>query len=254
MFISAVLRVQGRLQNPRQTPVRTKLRLKRVPIIPLFLFLSPCFFLLRFPLLLGVFFLSLGDRRKKILSLFGLGFPCSFYCVFARKARKGGNRLFVKWTLFHAYTRGPPWAYSGHAWKRWFSLQGMLHLWSVFWEVPSETHFPFWDPCLRAIRTHSHPNYHWSRAAKRGCFKRGGFPIWTCPSFFVFFVLFGTFPIFLGISWFARRWSGDFPDCPFPLSRPIKSTYEEQSRKGPRHNLDLSRKKWETPGFGNPPV
>ena len=24
-----------------------------------------------------------------------------------------------------------------------------------------------------------------SRAAKRGCFKRGGFPIWTCPSFFV---------------------------------------------------------------------
>ena len=33
-----------------------------------------------------------------------------------------------------------------------------------------------------------------------------------------------------------------------------KSPYEEQSRKGPRHNLDLSRKKWETPGFGNPPV
>ena len=47
---------------------------------------------------------------------------------------------------------------------------------------------------------------------------------------------------------------GIFPICPFPLSRPIKSTYEEQSRKGPRHNLDLSRKKWETPGFGNPPV
>ncbi len=46
---------------------------------------------------------------------------------------------------------------------------------------------------------------------------------------------------------------GTFPICPFPLSRPIKSTYEEQSRKGPRHNLDLSRKKWETPGFGNPP-
>ena len=41
--------------------------------------------------------------------------------------------------------------------------------------------------------------------------------------------------------------SGIFPICPFPLSRPIKSTYEEQSRKGPRHNLDLSRKKWETP-------
>ena len=39
----------------------------------------------------------------------------------------------------------------------------------------------------------------------------------------------------------------------FSLPRPIKSTYEEQSRKGPRHNLDLSRKKWETPWFGTPP-
>ena len=47
---------------------------------------------------------------------------------------------------------------------------------------------------------------------------------------------------------------GIFPISPFPLSRPIQSTYEEQSRKGPRHNLDLSRKKSETPGFGNPPV
>ena len=34
---------------------------------------------------------------------------------------------------------------------------------------------------------------------------------------------------------------GIFPICPFSLSRPIKSTYEEQSQKGPRHNLDLSR-------------
>ena len=33
-----------------------------------------------------------------------------------------------------------------------------------------------------------------SRAAKRGCFKRGGFPIWTCPSFLVLFCPFGTFP------------------------------------------------------------
>ena len=47
---------------------------------------------------------------------------------------------------------------------------------------------------------------------------------------------------------------GIFPICPFPLSQPIKSPYEEQSRKGPRHNLDLSRKRWETPGFGNTPV
>ena len=64
-----------------------------------------------------------------------------------------------------------------------------------------------------------------SRAAKRGAFKRGGFPM-------------------LGDS------SGIFPICPFPLSRPKNSAYEEQSRKGPRHNPDLSRKK----KVGNPPV
>ena len=72
--------------------------------------------------------------------------------------------------------------------------------------------------------------------------------------FLSFFVLFGTFPIFLGFSRLLGDGPGIFPICSFPLSRPIKSTYEEQSRKGPRHNLDLSRKKWETPGFGNTPV
>ena len=73
--------------------------------------------------------------------------------------------------------------------------------------------------------------------------------------------LFCPFLSFLGLSRFFRDFPdllgdgpGIFPIRPFPLSRPIKSTYEEQSRKGPRHNLDLSRKKWETPGFGNPPV
>ena len=40
---------------------------------------------------------------------------------------------------------------------------------------------------------------------------------------------------------------GIFPICPFRLSRPKRnSTCEEQSRKGPRHNLDLPEKKWET--------
>ena len=93
-----------------------------------------------------------------------------------------------------------------------------------------------------------------SRAAKRGGFKRESFPIWTCPSFFVLFRPFWDFPDFFGI----------FPICPgtlrgfsrfvlLPLSRPINSAYEEQSRKGLRHNLDLSRKKWETSRFGNPP-
>ena len=66
--------------------------------------------------------------------------------------------------------------------------------------------------------------------------------------------------------WDFSRFFWDFPDllgdgpgifliCPFPLSlsRPIKSTYEEQSRKGPRHNLDLSQT-WETPRFGLAPL
>ena len=34
---------------------------------------------------------------------------------------------------------------------------------------------------------------------------------------------------------------------PFPLSLPIKSTYKDHSRKGLRHNQDLSRKNWEPP-------
>ena len=38
-----------------------------------------------------------------------------------------------------------------------------------------------------------------SRAAKRGGFKRGVFPIWTCPSFFVLFCPFWGFPDFSGI-------------------------------------------------------
>ena len=72
--------------------------------------------------------------------------------------------------------------------------------------------------------------------------------------FLSFFVLFGTFPIFPGFSRFVRGLSGDFPIRPVPLSRPIKSAYEEQSRKGPRHNLDLSRKPpgLETPRFSFP--
>ena len=69
--------------------------------------------------------------------------------------------------------------------------------------------------------------------------------------------LFCPFSSFLGLSrffWDFPDLSGDspriFPIWPFPLYRPMNSTYEERSRKGPRHNLDLSRKKWETPRFG----
>ena len=93
------------------------------------------------------------------------------------------------------------------------------------------------------------------KGRQTGVFQMGGFP--DLDSSF----LFCPFLSFLGLSrffWDFPDLLGDgpgiFPICPFPLSRPIKSTYEEQSRKGPRHNLDLSRKKWETPGFGNTPV
>ena len=111
------------------------------------------------------------------------------------------------------------------------------------------------DTPYRAIVFQEVSRFPKSRAAKRGGgFKRGGFPIWTCPSFFL------PFCPFLGLSRFfwdfpdlLRDGPGIFPIGPFPLSRPIKSAYEEQSRKGPRHNLDLSRKKWETPRFGTPP-
>ena len=56
-------------------------------------------------------------------------------------------------------------------------------------------------------------------AAKQGGFKRGVFPIWTCPFFFVLFFLsflglfcpFCPFLSFPGFSRFARG-SGDFPD------------------------------------------
>ena len=52
-----------------------------------------------------------------------------------------------------------------------------------------------------------------SRAAKRGGFKRGGFPIWTCPSFFVLFSSFlgFFFPDLLGDG------PGIFPISPVPL-------------------------------------
>ena len=61
---------------------------------------------------------------------------------------------------------------------------------------------------------------HTLRASKRGGGVQtgGGFPIWTCPSFFVLLVL-------SGLSFFCFRkfpdFSGIFPICPFPLSRPI---------------------------------
>ena len=90
-----------------------------------------------------------------------------------------------------------------------------------------------------------HANREHQEPLNRGCFKRSGLVL----PLLSFLVLFGTF---LGFSRFAHGWSGIFPICPSPFSRPIKSTYEEQSRKGPRHNLDLPEKSGKHPGLETP--
>ena len=77
----------------------------------------------------------------------------------------------------------------------------------------------------------------------------GGFP--DLDLSFLFYPLLS----FLGLSrffWDLPDLLGDSPDLSFASFSAYKSTYEEQSRKGPRHNLDLSRKKWETPRFSFP--
>ena len=60
-------------------------------------------------------------------------------------------------------------------------------------EHPTKTHpfgnHPFANPRITTV----------SRAAKQGGFKRGRFPIWTCPSSFVLFCPFWDFPDFSGI-------------------------------------------------------
>ena len=81
-----------------------------------------------------------------------------------------------------------------------------------------------------------------------GGVSRSGLVLPFCPflSFLGLSRFFWDFPDLLGDG------PGIFPICPFPLSRPIKSTHEEQSRKGPRHNLDLSRKSGKHPGLETP--
>ena len=92
-----------------------------------------------------------------------------------------------------------------------------------------------------------------SRAAKRGGFKRGCFPIWTCPSFFV---LFCPFPIFWDFPDLSGDSPGIFPIGPFPLGllrAPTRNspervcdtiwTFPERSGKPPG---------LETPGLASP--
>ena len=87
------------------------------------------------------------------------------------------------------------------------------------------------------------------KGRQTGGFKRGGFPIWTCPSFFV---LFGTFPIFPGFSRFARGRSGDFPDsCLFSFS-----AYWAPTRNSPERVRDtiwtFPEKSGKPPGLETP--
>ena len=128
---------------------------------------------------------------------------------------------------------------------------------------PKKTYFKgFWGlwtenrgaPKTRKSTT-TDPTPHSFKGRQTGGVQTGRFPDLDLSFLFLsFFVLlelsrfFGDFPDLLGDG------PGIFPIRPFSLSRPIKSTYEEQSRKGPRHNLDLSRKKWEPPRFGNTPA
>ena len=78
---------------------------------------------------------------------------------------------------------------------------------------------------------------------------RGGIPDLDLSFLLSFF--FGTPPIFRdipGLSGFFLGWS-------FPFSWPIRSTCKKHSRKGPRHNQDLSRKRWKRPPqFGTHPT
>ena len=67
-----------------------------------------------------------------------------------------------------------------------------------------------------------------------GGFKLGGFPIWTCPSFFV---LLETVPILPEFSRFVRGLSGDYPDWSLP-------SFSDLSRKKSGKPPSL-----EAPGF-----
>ena len=123
--------------------------------------------------------------------------------------------------------------------------------------VPSFTHrhisaIPHFAATYRARYLCDIPG---SRAAKRGCFKRGGFPIWTCPSFFVPFCPVWDFPDFSRIfsicSGMVRGFSRFVPFLFLGLLR-------APTRNSPERVGDtiwtFPEKSFQTPGFGNPPV
>ena len=80
----------------------------------------------------------------------------------------------------------------------------------------------------------------------------GVFQIWTSRSRFVLFCPSWDFPDFSGTWIFPLP--RIFPDLSFSsYHQPIKSTYKEPSRKGLRHNPDLSRKGGEPTGLPSLP-
>ena len=141
---------------------------------------------------------------------------------------------------------------------------GGLH--NVFFKQLIRLHFPpFSSPFFRRWFTTCDSTFTDSEGPVDGGggVKRGGFPIWTCPSFLVCFCHFCHFFVFLsflGLSRFSRIFPiflGIFLFGPWPLSRPVnflKSGYEEQSRKGPCNTIRTCPEKVGTPPFGNPPV
>ena len=87
----------------------------------------------------------------------------------------------------------------------------------------------------------------------REWFQTGGFPDLDL-SF-----LFGTFLSFLGLPRFLWDFPdllgdgpGNFPIHPFSLSRPMKNTPEEQSRKGPRAIWTFPERSGKPPGLETP--
>ena len=104
-----------------------------------------------------------------------------------------------------------------------------------------------------------HPNYVQKRTPANcqsegplnGGVSQSGFVLF-CPflSELSFFVLFVTFLIFFsGFFRFVRDSSEISRFVLFLFLGLLTAPTREQSRKGLRHNLDLSRKKWETPRF-----
>ena len=90
-----------------------------------------------------------------------------------------------------------------------------------------------------------------------GVSKREGFPIWTCPFFCPFLFIFcpclsfRDFPDLSGI--FDDFW-GDFPNWSWPINF-RKSTYEEQSQKGPSTTQSGPfRRNGKPPGLASPNI